>query len=136
MTTFLNKDTHLVDGDIGAKITNTDTVFLPPDRPGGTPFGTMQRNVDMGSCQGQTLRHLSRDEDEVHVRSSREHHLLGRGLHRLVHVEDGGAGLRGHAHRPQADLVGHQQLLQIVVRQLLQRARSTVAYLWIFATPK
>ena len=136
MTTFLNKDTHLVDDDIGAKVTNTDTVFCPPDRPGGTPFGTMQRNVDVGSCQGQAHRHLAGHEDEVHVRSSREHHLLGRGLHRLVHVEDGGVGLRGHAHRPQADLVGHQQLLQIVVRQLLQRARSTVAYLWIFATPK
>ena len=124
-----------MDGD-GEKITKTDTVFLPPDRPGGTPFGTMQRNVDVGSSQGQALRHLAGHEDEVHVRSSREHHLLGRGLHRLVHVEDGGAGLRGHADRPQADLVGHQQLLQIVVRQLLQRARSTVAYLWIFATPK
>ena len=33
MTTFLNKDTHLVDGDIGAKIIDTDTVFLPPRPP-------------------------------------------------------------------------------------------------------
>ena len=96
----------------------------------------MQRNTDLGPGKGQAVRYLAGDEDEVHVRRPREHHLLGRGLHRPVHLKDCGAWVRRHADGSEADLACYQQLLQIVLWQLLQRARSAFAHLWIIASPK